>query len=1214
MKTKYPGIFGILVAVMLVASFVVPTNMISPAPVGADPGVCKWDALSTPGYLPLKNDLGGALGYDIHDMAVGGDSATVLLVAQYYLPGIVLPPQLPPEGTLTNNLYYTNNNGISFTGTKNTAFQQEYFDFFNIPKAMYTAAGGSALYPNVYSVAIAPDNPSFWAISTSDNVNGAGPVEVWITSNSGGKWENTQISGVLAGEGETIRDISISVDYGGKRDIAIATVDGAGTGDIYVVSSTGFGGWRDQGFDLVPLGDFYALEFSPTYASDAALALVYASINGTFYNISLRDIDDNTHHSWPFAPVQLPPNSMLTTQSATIAELNKVDIELPSDFSGQAASLRRAYISLDTYNAGAAKAAWDGILRIDNTTVYILMDTETEPAKSIYSIAYFGTYASGKLLAGERMGWPCTAEAMTWFTDSPTTCPIPCWYPALKPTTGAAGIACNDQQVGIAGTLVGWRADGQLGFAATGSHAINTGAAWFGTGAPFNTSWQPWWTNLAVAPYFMLGNGSLFKNDESAFGISRNNGETWNQIALIDTQIIRFTDVAPTPDCKTIYLASVNSGFEGLGECYGFDSVWRTSSNIDVVSPYPPLPIGVFWERIYTHVTAPDCNEPQTNFALLRIVPYCADPTGEIVAWGVYDTNQDYDNGVAAWSPDFGDYWALVTPRDPIQDFTFESRTVMYFLNPDGGVQKMPYTGTAWATTLPTYDTIIYGAHTIAAYPEGKVVVGADAIYHANLYATSYSSNFNTDSPSFTVMSTAGATNARGNVHVAFDPNFADTSMLFIGDEDQGNGSVYRNNPAAQLRWGDTNMLSAANGAVGCPNPREDGIFGVVLAFTGEALYAASSDGDQEVPECGVWRTIDDGTGHFGPLSGMPKPGIAWDFLDVFVDAPARGPCFTLEPSSLKICGCCDLDSDSTLWAIDDAAYSTANRTGLVWAFTDCLAKRGPELITEDAILIGCDPVSGRAQEVNLCWEQLCVANSYDIEIAKNEDFSIRIIDWVSEADCIFFLDPVDVTIPCAFFPAGGAATFTQASQLAAWGNLECGHTYYWRVKARSCATQQIIRSPWSAIRSFTVKAGLPVTTPYYGPQLLAPNNGCLGCPVSPASFSWSPFKETSKYKFVLAKDAAMTQVVKEAEVTTTAFEYDGTLDYSTNYFWRVMALEPAPSDWSATFSFQTEAAPAEEPADKPPAPTPLWVWVVIAIGAILVIVTLVLIFKTRRV
>ena len=137
---------------------------------------------------------------------------------------------------------------------------------------------------------------------------------------------------------------------------------------------------------------------------------------------------------------------------------------------------------------------------------------------------------------------------------------------------------------------------------------------------------------------------------------------------------------------------------------------------------------------------------------------------------------------------------------------------------------------------------------------------------------------------------------------------------------------------------------------------------------------------------------------------------------------------------------------------------------------------------------------------------------------------------------------------------------------------------------------------------------------PYYGLQLLAPDNGCIGCPVKPVSFSWSPYKETAKYKFVLAKDAAMTQIVVEATVATTGYEYEGALDYSANYFWRVMAAEPAPSDWSATFSFMTAAAPAPSPAAPAPAPTPLWVWVVIAIGAILVIVTLVLIFRTRQV
>ncbi|MCX6377581.1 MAG: hypothetical protein NTU88_16360 [Armatimonadetes bacterium] len=102
--------------------------------------------------------------------------------------------------------------------------------------------------------------------------------------------------------------------------------------------------------------------------------------------------------------------------------------------------------------------------------------------KAIYSIAYFGTYASGKLLAGERFGFPCTATVPTWFTDSPTTCPIPCWYPALKPTTGAGnqltGCAIG-QQNGIGAAQVGWNADGSLGYVGTGSlaYTVYTGAA-----------------------------------------------------------------------------------------------------------------------------------------------------------------------------------------------------------------------------------------------------------------------------------------------------------------------------------------------------------------------------------------------------------------------------------------------------------------------------------------------------------------------------------------------------------------------------------------------------------------------------------------------------------------------------------------------------------------------------------------------------------------
>ena len=92
--------------------------------------------------------------------------------------------------------------------------------------------------------------------------------------------------------------------------------------------------------------------------------------------------------------------------------------------------------------------------------------------------------------------------------------------------------------------------------------------------------------------------------------------------------------------------------------------------------------------------------------------------------------------------------------------------------------------------------------------------------------------------------------------------------------------------------------------------------------------------------------------------------------------------------------------------------------------------------------------------------------------------------------------------------------------------------------------------------------------------EALSPDNGCTSYRVSGGSFSWSPYKDTTKYKFVLAKSASFSDVVDLAEVAGTTYKYNGTLDYSTTYFWKVMAIEPAPSNWSATFSFRAEPAP----------------------------------------
>ncbi|MGB8707636.1 MAG: hypothetical protein WCD72_06805, partial [Dehalococcoidia bacterium] len=565
MKTKYPNLFGILAALMLVVSFVVPVSLTSPSAVQADPGMCKWDTLREPGALPGSEVV--AVNTDPVDFAVGSDLSSIVAIVDEttptwpFGPATLLKWSYSKGQTWTSSKYAALGRNPVWGGVSSLGFPVDH------------------LTRQLYQVAIAPDNPNFWAV-TSDGARTAagapvdatrpGPVELWVTQNAGAAWDFTNLASILAA-GETIRTVDISVDYGGKRDIAVGTTTGAGGGRLLVVKSTGFSGWQVQ-TNMPEAGiDIFAVKFSPSYASDASLAVVFADnttastgcpglagvAGATYYNVQLRDIDQNATLGWAFTTpgIEVKDTTWPAGSSPGFLTLNKATLELPSDFSGQAASLRRAYISLDAmlpYSTctSVAKPACDkdGIFRIDDTTVYTLMDTSNISDKSIYSIAYFGTYASGKLLAGERMGFPCTATVPTWFTDSPTTCPIPCWYPALKPTTGAAcppNPACCTvtSKAGVGAAIVHWAPQGDVAYVITGSKAYVTG--------------RDWWTNLVSTP---IG------NDESAMGISRNNGETWNQTSLIDTTITQFTDIAPTPDCKTIYLASVNAC--GASTCY----------------------------------------------------------------------------------------------------------------------------------------------------------------------------------------------------------------------------------------------------------------------------------------------------------------------------------------------------------------------------------------------------------------------------------------------------------------------------------------------------------------------------------------------------------------------------------------------------------------------------------------------------------------------
>lgn len=259
--------------------------------------------------------------------------------------------------------------------------------------------------------------------------------------------------------------------------------------------------------------------------------------------------------------------------------------------------------------------------------------------------------------------------------------------------------------------------------------------------------------------------------------------------------------------------------------------------------------------------------------------------------------------------------------------------------------------------------------------------------------------------------------------------------------------------------------------------------------------------------------------------------------------------------------------------------------------------------------MVGCDPVSGRNAQVDLSWEEPCVATGYEIQIAKDPEFTERVNPALNSNARIG-------SVTGSIYIGTDAFNVNNPGAWIAPGVLEAGHTYYWRARVVQSATGQYAEGPWSDPRPFTVQPGYSVQAGYFGIQAFSPANGCTACPVKPVSFSWSGYPGTTKYRLILARDSQLQDVVVEAFTPTTSYALNGTLDYDRGYWWQVMAVEPVPSDPSPVFTFHTESAPKPPVAPASPVPggeIPVWAWAVIIIGGILVIVIIVFVVRAGR-
>ncbi len=1008
--------------------------------LAATPSACvlKWAAIDTPSSYPERNDI--RVASEINAMAVSPDGMTIYALD---IPNAKTAP------LLNAGIWKSQDGGISWSPR---------------PTQWLLQVSPAPVFP-VADIAIAPDNPDLAAVVCMDAA-GTHRRQVYYTVDGGTNWYYSGAIPWLYGAGEQVGDIAISTGYSWRgdtvHDIIVGSrnpTDGLGRGEVYILRYPGIAGWQAQGFTN---GDILVLLSSPAYVGDSTLAVMSCTAQTTYINLGYRDIDANScsWNEYPGWPVELCTPDQSGGSGSGQNRIITGDLALPADFEGTTAARRIIFASYDSNGlAVGTSQPLDDVYRLNDSLVTRLKVPGYGTRARICSIAYSGTTLAGKLLAGAVPANSITAEAVVWFTSSPlATCTN--WLKPLKAPTGGRYTA------GCANSIVAWTSDGSTALCATGSGSRDTPLQWAN---PTGPSW---------------GGRAL---DESAFSLSLDDGTSWNQLGLIDTQINHLGYVAVAPDGKTVYLSSVND--------MGLDSAWRSST---------PL-TGDAWQR----VLCIDCSSP-----LLELAPDIR--TGSQLFLGNGGTDR------VLQSRDSGQTWLDCFPAAYLQDMAARDSNTLFVLQSNGLIRRGTYSTKGWLWGGFT-DSCLTLAHTIDVQ-KTNVIVGAGT---GQRRPVSYSSD---DGDTWTVISEQAL--SFGNKHVALDDGFKDNHLIYLGDDA---GGLYRWAIGSSDRWDD--MVPSSNS-----------YYGVCSVGRG-TLYAAYNP----ISTRGVDRTL-------YSRAGIPKNGVSWDPLTVGL---SDGVLFKIEPVAM-VC------ASDAIWAIDARNYDPMVGIGRLWAFRDTLTERSPWLIAPRAgSYVQCDPVTGRNSQVDLKWEQLSLADAYEIEVAKDSWFDL-VVENASPSTSPFFV-PDDLLYPAWYIRDGVLP--------------EAGNSYYWHVRVRRAVTGQVIRSHWAPGTAFYVRPGFPVTAQSYpGIQALSPSPQSTSVPVYAAAFSWTPLQGVTSYRFMLATDPAMRNPVVDEKVQGNAYRYRLRLDYAQSYFWQVTPLEPVAGEPGPVFSFTTveRAAPAGIPGQIP--------------------------------
>jgi len=1167
---------------ILIAAALAISLMIMAAPaqkVSAAPGLSEWTRVNTPtveGFVLAPEST-------IVDFAIGdgGDVAYAIVYEDYDC------PEEEEEGP-----------GYLLKSTDGAATWEDITEA--VTKEVDDEIGKNTTF---YFVAVATDGEDADFVAVALDIF-EGSLHVFISDDGGDTFVDT---GVVADGGfelpaNRVFAFAVSPEVGDERDIAIGGANYTPAALIFRCTVEGdspdnwedarYKGWDDTE-DGAPddLGAFFSaavveIQFSPSWATDkrTVLAVTVDNYNtnsgqwGPPGSVYLQSGSWGITPSWNAKASY--PESVLIAPDVYIPPIGGAvaGIALPEDYDGTDTSSRILWVWV---NYCTDNSPWfdDGdqecqIYRVADDVV-----DDNGPQGQIHNgdfwltnVSYKGTIDQGEAIAGvlgigyietDTLSTECCDGVQVYRNDGIRNMIICCepWDKACKPPTGRTAM-----EVVYVGEDKAYAV------------AVESG----------------------LHPNFFWLQGDP-DYDESAWSVTFDDGDTWNQLSLIDTSIHYFSDVAVSPDCNKTMLVSVSK----VEINCGCDSVWLHADTLHEAEEYSGK-----WLRTWCGELLGEDDEGYEH-GILRLAPEEEEGT-EVKTVYLVDLGTDnvYWNDLET----LGCWKLRAATVDDIADLAVQDADTLFALDYDGHVAM--FDDGEWHEEV---DSEVDDGWTIAVWGDHILVGGQDG-------EVSYSDD---GGETFALLEEVPTFD--GYVTVAFDTYF-DTNMTIYAavawaDDNDDNGIYSWVIGADVEEWMDL-KAEPLESQIGLPldtvgmggiNATDDT---VEVNFTG--LVVDRPGNPYTSPENGgviyaSYEYDDDCTWVTGAARSLERDVtvcttcLMWDFLHMGLTIDEED--FWAYPDALKICGCLSPDTNSHLFAIDWNDYDICeNDYGSVWTYEDCYAKKAPEITSPaDGAVIPADPCSCYSVPFTVLWDAICDACSFDIAFALDKDFEMPVKVNGEKGEVYHIISDTP-----SFSVMGGEA-----------GGLSCETTYYVKIRAADAATDEIIHSWWSEAIAITIAPSVEsgIIT------LVSPAPGALNQPIKNVGFSWDLLATADAFDWVLSANADLSSPLdSKTGLTSKATAYMGTLEHGTTYYWQVTAYnEGAMLGMSAVGTFTTGAtgsfcdpvdgmcfdtqAELQAHQDAREAPgTPFWVWVVIAIGAVLVIVVIVLIFRTRRV